>query len=423
MTDATLLIVGAGHEQVPAIRKAKAMGYLVAVTDRNPDAPGMALADHAAVISTADGPGTLAFARRIGIAGVMTLGSETAVPVVAHVAETLSLPGYSKATALAATNKNVMRRRFALFSVPTTESAHVRNVEEALAFIAQHGLPTVLKPSDSSGQRGTTRIDDPSAIRPAITDALAVASDGAAIIEKFHEGPEINVTAAVERGQITFLSLSERVTETRHFGIAIEHVAPPLLDEAARQAILDASEKAIRAVGLTDGIAYPQVLATTTGPKVLEIAVRIPGGHMDEVARHCSGIDMIEFSIRVAMGDPAPLAACTRHETSPALSVLFLTARDFPHAGRVIRSVGPLDAAKASPGVSLVRFTLGPGQTIPPLDHSASRFGAILARGATREEACARSRAAARAITLDIEPMPAGPAPDSPRLMPEPHPC
>lgn len=421
MTAATLLIVGAGHEQVPAILKAKAMGYRVAVTDRNPDAPGMKLADHCASISTADGPATLEFARFLGIGGVMTVGSETAVPVVAQIAEALGLRGSSQNTALAATNKNVMRRRFALFNVPTPDSVEARTVGEALAFVARHGLPVVLKPSDSSGQRGTTRIDDPSMVQAAFMAAHSAAGDGAAIIETFHEGPEINVTAAVDQGRVTILSLSERVTEAAHFGIAIEHIAPPQLDESQQQAIIDASEKAIRAVGLTDGIAYPQVLATANGPKVIEIAVRIPGGHMDEVARHCSGIDMVEFAIRVAMEDPDPLANCTRHQTSPALSVLFLTARDFPRVGAVIRSVGPLEAARSAPGVALVRFNLGPGDMIPPLDHSASRFGAILACGATREEACQRSRAAAERIAINFEPAPGKQnAPDLPRLTPDP---
>ena len=403
MTEATLLIIGAGHEQVPVIRKAKALGYRVAVTDRNPHAPGMALADLSAAISTADGPATLDFARRNGIGGVMTLSSETAVPVVALLTETLGLNGFSQATALAATNKNVMRSRFAEWNVPTPASEEVTTLDQALAFVSQHGLPAVLKPSDSSGQRGTTRLDDTAMIAEAFTLACKAAGDGKAIIETFHEGVEINVTAAVEQGQITILSLSERVTEAAHFGIAIEHVAPPRLDEAMQQAIIEASIKAIRAVGLSQGIAYPQVLATKDGPKVIEIAVRIPGGHMDEVALHCSGIDMVEFSIRLAMGDPAPLASCTRHAKSPALSVLFLTARDFPQTAAVIRSVTSLEAAKAAPGVQFVRFNLVPGQTIPPLDHSGGRFGAILALGANREEACGRTRAAASLIALEFE--------------------
>ncbi len=404
MKPRTLLVIGAGHEQVPAILKAREMGFQVAVTDLNPEAPGMGLADFSRVVSTADREGNLAVARELAIDGVMTIGSETAVPVVAHVAASMGLPGYSEATALAATNKNKMRERFALFDVPTTESQAVENLEQAFSFIDRHGFPVVLKPSDSSGQRGTTLVNDFPALQLAVTDALGFAGDAKAIIEKYYAGPEINVTAAVEHGKIHFLSLSERVTAPPpHFGIAIEHVSPPPLADSERRAIMDASEKAIRAVGLTDGIAYPQVLHTADGPKVLEIAVRIPGGHMYEVALHSSGIDMIEFSILTAMGHSSPLSACTPYPISPALSVLFLTERDFPASDALIRHVGSADAALSVTGVKMARMHLSPGQRIPSLSNSGARFGAVLAVGSTRAEACSRSREGARLIAVDFE--------------------
>jgi len=403
MSAQTLLIIGAGHEQVPAIRKARMMGLRVAVTDANPDAPGMSLADVSRVVSTNDRSGNLAIARELSVAGVMTLGSERAVPVVAHVASSLGLPGYSEATALAATNKNVMRERFAAFGVPTTESQSLTTADVAFSFVDRYGFPVVLKPSDNSGQRGTALVQDPVALETAVSDALRFASDGKAIIEKFHAGPEINVTAAVEKGKIHFLSLSERVTAPPpHFGIAVEHVSPPPLNDEQREAIMEASRRAIHAVGLTDGIAYPQVLHTTDGPRVLEIAVRIPGGHMYEVALHASGIDMIEFSILMAMGHPSPLAACTRHPVSPALSVRFLTELDFPDKDLPVRQIEPLDAALRSPGVQMVRMHLTAGERLPTLAHSGARFGAVLALGATREEACKRTREAARLIEMSF---------------------
>jgi biotin carboxylase len=388
-----LLIVGAGHEQVPAILKAQAMGLQVVVTDQNPDAPGMALADIHRVVSTDDREGNLAVGRELGIHGVMTIGSETAVPVVAHVAAALGLSGFSEATALAATNKNRMRECFAQFDVPTTESEPIETLEQAYSFVDRFGFPVVLKPSDSSGQRGTTLINDFSMLHEALADALHFASDAKAIIEKFYAGPEINVTAIVQNGIIRFLSFSERITAPPpHFGIAIEHVSPPALNSNELQAIRDACEKSIRSVGLKNGIAYPQVLHTHNGPKVLEIAVRIPGGHMYEVALNTSGIDMIEFSILTAMGHPTPLSACTSHPTSAALSVLFLTELDLPCSNKAVESAIDTSEALAFPGVKLARINLVAGQKIPSLSHSGARFGAVMAVGATRDEARSRSR-------------------------------
>jgi formate-dependent phosphoribosylglycinamide formyltransferase (GAR transformylase) len=105
-----LLIIGAGSEQVVAINKACSMGIEVIVTDMNPSAPGMALAHHAEVVSTHDVAGNLRVAQSFKVHGVITLSSETAVPVVAHIATVMGLPSFSQETAFWATNKNAMRK-------------------------------------------------------------------------------------------------------------------------------------------------------------------------------------------------------------------------------------------------------------------------------------------------------------------------
>ena len=276
-----LMVIGAGHEQVPALHMARRMGLHTVVTDRNPSAPGVALADVFEPVSTHDAAGNLAVARRHAIDGVMTVGSETAVPVVAHLASVLGLPGLSEDCAHKATHKNAMRQAFEAHGVPCPASQPVGVLAQALAFAARHPGPWVLKPSDCSGQRGVSLVDHAAGIAPAFAAAVAHATDAQAIIETFCAGPEINVTAVVQGGQVHLLSMSERVTAAPpHFGIAIEHLAPPALSAAALEAVAEASRRAIHAIGLTDGIAYPQVIATPSGASVIEIAARIPGGHM-----------------------------------------------------------------------------------------------------------------------------------------------
>lgn len=400
----TLMIIGAGHEQVPAIKMAAEMGYRVLTTDRNPEAPGVVYAQCFELVSTGDKEGNLAAARKHAIEGVMTLGSETAVPVVAHIAQVLGLPGFSEETAYKATNKNSMRAAFEAFGVPAPVCRPAVTMEEVETFAAAHGFPLVLKPSDCSGQRGTTRVDAGEGLEAALESALRFSTDGRAIVETFCEGIEINVTAAVVAGEVHFLSLSDRITaEPPHFGIAIEHISPPQVDEEMAEAIREASRLAIKAIGLTDGIAYPQVIASPKGPRVIEIAVRIPGGHMREVAWYRSGVDMIEIAIRQAMGDEDPWGSCRRIPAAAALSVKFITELDSPdHGGRRVVLIEGLEEARALPGVHLVRFYLKKGDLIPKLDSSAARFGAVIASGVNREEACRLSREAAEKIAYPL---------------------
>lgn len=398
-----LMIIGAGHEQVPAIIKATEMGCEVIATDLNPQAPGAALADVFEVVSTNDAQGNLAIARKYQIDGVMTLGSELAVPVVAHIVETLNLYGLSEDTALKATDKNAMREAFVANAVPTPLSQPIATLQEAYDFVNQYGYPVVLKPSDSSGQRGVTKVDSPAALQDSFSSALSFSRNEYAIIECYCAGPEINVTAAVSKGEVTCLSVSNRVTaEPPHFGIAIEHIAPPAVTDEALEAIKRVSAQAIHAIGLEDGIAYPQLIMSEQGPQLIEIAARIPGGHMREVALACSGIDMVDVAILQALGQADPLARCPRTQTTPAVSVKFITVLDYPSTQLSIKKISGLDAARHASGVQLVRYHLKIGDKLPELSSSTARFGAVIAYAENREQACQRSKNAAAKIHLEF---------------------
>ena len=111
----TLLIIGAGREQIPAYQIAKKMGLTVIGTDRNPNAPAFDFADQKLICSTRDANHTLEtvleFSKKKSINGVMTIAND--VPfTVALVANTLSLPGISLQSARYASNKILMKNQF-----------------------------------------------------------------------------------------------------------------------------------------------------------------------------------------------------------------------------------------------------------------------------------------------------------------------
>lgn len=331
METKTLLIIGAGFEQLPAIQLAKSLGFRVVVTDMSEKAVGVEYADVFGKVSTADKEGNLAFAKAQAIDGVMTLGSELAVPVVAYVAEVLGLPAISPQTALAATNKNVMRERFEQYAVPAPQSKRISSMAELQTFLAQARLPLVIKPSDCSGQRGVEKLEADANFELALAEAVRFSSDGCAIIEEFVQGPEINVTAVVQDGDIHFLSFSHRVTaEPPHFGIAVEHRSPVDLSETQIEQLKDASRQAIKSIGLENGIAYPQLIVNEHGAYVIEIAARIPGGYMREVAWLQSGIDMIEVAMRQALGEKLPIESYRKYPQYVSVIVKFLTELDLP---------------------------------------------------------------------------------------------
>ena len=118
----TILILGAGIMQEPAVRIARRKGWRVILADANPQAPARAMADLFVCIDLKDRDGLLAFARSIrtssGLDGVFTAGTDFSSSV-AWVAEKLGLPGIPYCVAMKATDKCLMREAFAAADVPS----------------------------------------------------------------------------------------------------------------------------------------------------------------------------------------------------------------------------------------------------------------------------------------------------------------
>src|SRR5207244_9186951 len=119
------------------------------------------------------------------------------------------------------------------------------------------------------------------------------------------------------------------------FGVAWTHVYPSklfgdTLAEAERIAV-----QAVRTLGLRNGIAYPQLLVTDGEVRVVEVAARIPGGQMADLAWHAVGVDLVEIALRQALGEEVP-DELVRPRFSKPLAIRFFTS-----------SPGPLPAGKA----------------------------------------------------------------------------
>jgi hypothetical protein len=123
---------------------------------------------------------------------------------------------------------------------------------------------------------------------------------------------------------------------------------------------------------------------------------------MDEVPRFGVGIDLIEVALKQALGEPVPdeLLEPVWHQP---LAIRFLTAEPGPLPAGVVRSVGPLDKARAFPGVERVDTWIQQGETIRPVRTDGDRRGYVIARGDTNLEALERADAAAGLIDVLIQ--------------------
>jgi biotin carboxylase len=399
----TVLFVGAGRHQRRAILRARELGLRVVAVDRNPEAVGLPHADEAHVVDFADVAAVIEVAREHSVDGVLTVSADRAVPVVAAVAEELGLPGIGAQTAHLMTHKVAMRRRLAEGGVPQPHFAAVRVRREARPAAQTVGFPAVLKPADSGGQRGLFLLHSLDDLERHLHAALAESPTGEALVEEYTEGLELNGLVVARDGVPYPLLLSDRLRPRGEgFGVGWIHSYPSRLfgdtfEEAERVAL-----RAVRTLGLRDGIAFPQLIVSEGRALVVEVAARIPGGQMADLAFHALGVDLVEIALRQALGQEVPDHLVVPKHSRPT-AIRFLTARPGPLPVGKVKKVSGLERVLASPGIVQADVFLQEGETIRPVRLDGDRRGYVIAVGQTNVQALELAESAARLLRVETE--------------------
>jgi biotin carboxylase len=399
----TVLFVGAGRHQRRAILRAKELGLRVVAVDRNPDAVGLPHADEGHVVDFADVETVIDVAKTHGIDGVLTVSADRAVPVVAAIAQELGLPGIGTETAHLMTHKVAMRRRLAEGGVPQPRFAAVRVRREALPAAEAVGFPAVLKPADSGGQRGLFLLRSMDDLDRHLHAALAESPTEEAIVEAYTEGLELNGLVIARRGEPYPLLLSDRLRPKGDgFGVGWIHSYPSRLFADAFEEAQRVALRAVRTLGLRDGIAFPQLIVADGQALVVEVAARIPGGQMADLAFHALGIDLVEIALRQALGQEVPDELVVPRLSRPT-AIRFLTAGPGPLPLGTVRRVSGLERVLNAPGVVQADVFLQEGETIRPVRLDGDRRGYVIATGQTNVQALERAESAARLLYVETE--------------------
>ena len=378
-----LLVIGAGPAQLGLLETARARGVFTIVVDRDPAAPGFALADRRAIISTEDERGIERLAAAERIDGVIAPGIDWPVGIAARVAEKVGVPHpLDPAAAARAVSKIRQREHFDAAGVPQPRWRLVTEAEDGLP------LPCVVKAPDRQGQRGLSVVREQRELAPAIAAAVEASRSGAALVEELVDEPEITVNAFSAGGAFHPLTVTDRITaDPPAFGVALAHAWPSPHEEHAQVA-----RRAAEALGITDGPTYTQI----RGGKVMELAARLGGGHDAELCQAALGVDLNALALAAALGEE------TRPPEPEPRAGGACTAFIVPPQGELVALDG-VEEAELAEGVVRVRLYRRPGFRFGELRTGADRAGAVLATGDSRDDAYDRARAAAALIRFQTD--------------------
>ncbi|MBO8129790.1 MAG: ATP-grasp domain-containing protein [Peptococcaceae bacterium] len=398
----SVLIIGAGYEQIPIIIEAKRQGYEVVAVDGNPDAPGLTFSDYYYIVSTRCADEITDIALKHKVCAVTSMITEAALESVYKVASTLNLPGPSLKSVRASTDKTYMRELFDAYGLVNPRFAKAGSLAEALEKSKAVGFPMVMKPADSGGQRGLFVVRNRSELERNFATSFKASVTGKVILEEQLTGTEYNVVAIVRNGRIGSLVVSERRKyPVGAYGIVAYHIYPSGLDDSILIQIKELIRKSVNAMKIDNGIVFSQIFLTSRGPMIIETAERIPGGVMDKLFFYVTGYDLVKIQLDIALGKEINLSHYNSGIKYPAVVVKFLNAypgRLLP--GTVVEAKG-VDKILNVKGVLTANY-FGNPNTINPLRTGSDRFYYIISHGLTREEAMRNADSAADILHFEV---------------------
>ncbi len=294
----TLVVLGGGPAQRHAIDAARALGVRTIVCDADPR-----LAD--VPVSSEDGDGIRRTAREAD--GLIAPGTDWPVRIAAAAAEDLHIPHPIPASVgVTCTDKIAQRIRLDAAGVP----------QPRWSPDAPPAYPCVVKAADRQGQRAMTIVRDAGGLDEATERARRGSRTGRVIYEEFVPGPEVTVNAFSIDGRFFPVTVTDRIHFEGVPGVARRHVYPAAADGAGAAAAV--AEAAVAAVGITSGPSYVQLILADDGPRVVEVAARLGGGHDSEICRAAAGVDLAAAAVLAAVGEPVdPEDAATPQRTAP----------------------------------------------------------------------------------------------------------
>lgn len=301
-----ILFLGGAPSQIAPIRYAREQGHYVITCDYLSENPGHKLAHEYHNISTTDKDAVLELAKRLNIDGIVAFASDPAAPTAAYVGNQLGLPSNPYDSVLTLARKDLFRDflREHSFNVPRSRSFHER--EEARAWLNQIAVPAFIKPVDSSGSKGLTRLTDVSKFDEAYDHALSFSREKMVVVEEGIEriGYQNDSDVFLVNGKLAFWMWGNQHQDLKcspyvPVGSSFPSVMRKEVQEKAAAVVGDVLEK----LGCTSGAFNVEFLVDDADNVwLLEIGPRNGGNCIPQTIRYATGIDMVKCIVDAALG-------------------------------------------------------------------------------------------------------------------------
>ena len=304
-----LMILGGSRYIIPVIEKAHDLGVYVITCDYLPNNMAHRHSDEYCNVSIIDKDEVLKKAQEIGIDGIISFACDPGVVTAAYVAEKMGLPFQGSYDAVSILQDKGLFRKFLAdngFNVPNAKK--YKDAKEPFSDIDYFNWPVIVKPTDSAGSKGVTKVDSTDKLREAIEAAIKESHSNSFIIEDFltFEGYHSSADPFSVDGKLKFVSYSDQLfdPEADNPYTPAFIIWPSTMEQKNQDILTEEIQRLIKLLGLKTGIYNIESCVANGKPYLMEVSPRGGGCKIAELQRMAYGVDLIEAEIRGALNMP-----------------------------------------------------------------------------------------------------------------------
>lgn len=382
-----LMVLGGSRYVIPVIRKAHELGVYVITCDYLPDNIAHKYADEYCNVSIIDKEATLREAQRLQIDGIMSFACDPGVVTAAYIAEKMGLPFQCSYEAASILQDKGRFREFLMnhgFNCPHARRYTDRN--KPYNDIEYFDWPVIVKPLDSAGSKGVTKVEKIEDLGGAIEVALDNSHNGGFIIEDFltFSGYHSSADLFTVNGVLKFVSYSDQLfdKDADNPYTPAYIIWPTTMGQEQQDYLTSEIQRVVTLLNMKTGIYNIETCVGSDGkPYIMEISPRGGGCKIAELQNVAYGVDLIENEVRKAVG--MPLVDIKQTECDGNWCEMVIHAR--PGQSGILKRVS-IDPVIKNEYVKDMDMTVVPGDHVKPFTGANMSLGDMFLRFDSRTE-------------------------------------
>lgn len=303
-----LMLLGGLSYLLPVIEEAHKLGVYVITADYLPDNIAHKYSDEYCNVSIVDKEAVLKVAIEKEIDGILSHAVDPGVVSAAYVAEQMGLPfqcSYEAACILQ--DKSKFRKFLQENGFNCPHARGYNNLEDALKDIEYFEWPVIVKPVDSAGSKGVTKVENPKDLAQAIEIALASSISKNFIVEDFlaKEGYSVGSESFVVDGKLMYNAFYDQFFDDEAVNpyTPSAEIWPSVMKDHYQKEIKSELQRLIKLLGITTGLFNVECRVCKNGKAYLmEVSPRAGGNRLAEILNYAADVNINEAETRKALG-------------------------------------------------------------------------------------------------------------------------